>query len=76
MAMKGDETLTSHCDGDTSCQDSEIVAAMKDNGFDTQDIKELLTHKSLKKLWFYTTYQGPGIRTMVIRCKQRLGTQG
>jgi hypothetical protein len=56
MAMKGDETLTSHCDGDTSCQDSEIVAAMKDNGFDTQDIKELLTHKSLKKLWFYTTY--------------------
>lgn len=56
MAMKDDEALTSHCDGETSCQDSEIVAAMKDNGFDTQDIKDLLTHKSLKKPWSCTIY--------------------
>lgn len=47
--MKGNEAFTSHCDADTSCQDSDVVAAMKVNGFDTQDTKDLLKHKSLKK---------------------------
>lgn len=36
MAMKGKKMLTINCNGDTNCPDSEIVAAMKDNGFDTK----------------------------------------
>lgn len=29
------------CDGDVVCPDSEIVAAVEDNGLDTQDLESL-----------------------------------
>lgn len=63
-----------HWDGEASCPDSEIVAAMKDNGFDTQDIKQPLIHKILKKPWPHTTYLGS--RHQDNRFKQSLRNQG
>ncbi|XP_052606579.1 sperm motility kinase Z-like [Peromyscus californicus insignis] len=58
--QKGEKMFTIHCNGDTSCPDLEIMAAMQNIGFDAQDIRQSLKHRKFNEtmaVYYLLRYQ-------------------